>query len=81
MTPYDPPILMHNPFLHKKWGCLQKLELYILRNDRTMAMSSLEKEISKISEKLARPTKIAITPSIFEISSKFFFLMVTDGPL
>ena len=59
----------------------KKLELYILRNDRTMAMSSLEKEISKISEKLARPTKIAITPSIFEISSKFFFLMVTDGPL
>ena len=24
MTPYDPPILMQNPFLHKKWGCLQK---------------------------------------------------------
>ena len=24
MTPYDPQILMHNPFLHKKWGCFQK---------------------------------------------------------
>ena len=24
MTPDDPPILMHNPFLHKKCGCWQK---------------------------------------------------------
>ena len=50
MTSYDPPILMQNLFWHKKWGCLKKLELYILKNDRAMAMSSLEKEISKISK-------------------------------
>ena len=45
MTPYDPPILMQNPFLHKNGDVYKKLELYILRNDRAMAMSSLEKEI------------------------------------
>ena len=53
----------------------------MLRNDRAMAMLSLKKRNLKISEKLARLTKIAITPSIFEISSNFFLLMVTDGPL
>ena len=46
-----------------------------------MAMSSLEKENLKISEKLARPKKIAITRSIFEELLKFIFLVVTDGPL
>ena len=49
MTAYDPPILMQNPFLHKKWGCLQK------NRALAMAMSSFEKENLKISEKLARP--------------------------
>ena len=36
----------------------EKLELYILRNDWAIAMSSLEKENLKISEKLARPKKL-----------------------
>ena len=45
MTSYDSPSLLQNPFLHKKWGCFQKLELRILRNDRAMAMLSLKKEI------------------------------------
>ena len=42
-----------------------------------MAMSSLEKENLKISEKLALLTKIAIPRSVFEISREFF----SFGPL
>ena len=44
MTPDDPPILMHNPFLHKKWGCLQKkLEIDIFKTKGAMAILSLKK--------------------------------------
>ena len=40
---------MQNPFPHKELGCLQKdRPLY----DRAMAISSIEKENLKISEKL-----------------------------
>ena len=80
MTPYDPPILMQNPFLHKKWGCFQKTRAPYLEKWPSYGHVKFEKRNQKISEKLARLTKIAITPSIFEISSKFFLLMVTDGP-
>ena len=45
MTPYDPPILIQNPFLQKNGDVLKKLELRILRNGRAMAMLSVKKEI------------------------------------
>ena len=55
----------------------------MLRNDQAMAIGHVkfENRNLKISEKFARLTKNAITPSIFEISLNFFLLMVTDGPL
>ena len=81
MTPYDHPILMQNHFLHKKWGCLQKTRALYFEKWPSYGHVKFGKRNLKISEKLAWPTKILITPSIFEISSKFFFLRITYGPL
>ena len=75
MNPYDPPILMQNPFVHKKWGCLQKTRALYLEKLPSYGHVMFGKRNLKISKKLAWPTKILITPSIFEISSIFFFFL------
>ena len=40
----SPQFLIQNHILRKKWGCLQKTRVLYLKNDRAMAMSSVEKE-------------------------------------
>ena len=71
MPSYDPPILMHNPFLHKKWGCLQKTKSLYFEKWPSYGHVKFGKRNLKISKKLAWPTKILITPSIFEIWPKW----------
>ena len=63
---------MHNHFLNKKWGCLEKIRALYLEKGPSYGHVKFGKRNLKLSEKLARPTKIVITPSIFEISSIFF---------
>ena len=66
-----PPILMHNPFLHKKRGCLQKTRALYLEKWPSYGHVKFGKRNLKISEKLARPTKIEITPSIFSYNHRW----------
>jgi len=81
MTTNNPPILMQNLFLHKKWGCLQKTRALYLKKWLSYGHVKIGKIKSQNFWKIGSAEKIAITRSIFEVSLKFFFLVVTDGPL
>ena len=81
MTANDPPILMQNPFPHKKWGCLQKTRALYLKKWLSYGHIKFRKRKSQNFQKNWLSWKIALTRSIFEISSKLFFHMVTDVSL
>ena len=63
MTPYDPQILMQNPFLHKKWGGLQKNRaLYF---EKLLSYGQVWKKKSKNFQKIGSSDKS------FDISVNF----------
>ena len=77
MTTYDclwpPPHFSAKSFSTQKMGIFpKKTRAPYLEKWPSYGHVKFEKRNLKISEKLARLTKIAITPSIFEISSIFF---------
>ena len=73
MTPYDPPILMQNPFLHKKWGCFQKTRAPYLEKWPRYGHVKFAKRNLKISEKIDSAEKNCDNSVNFWDIVKFFF--------
>ena len=81
MPANDPPILMQNPFSHKKWGCLQKTRALYLKKWLSYGHIKFRKRKSQNFQKwLARLKNCNNSVNFWDIV-EFFFLIVTDGPL
>ena len=73
MSAYDPPILMQNPFPHKKWGCLQKTRALYLKKWLSYGHIKFRKRKSQnFQKKLARLKNCTNSVNFWDIVEIFF---------